>query len=329
VSAPPGWSEIRVADGDTLSAIAARSGTTVERLQEVNCLEDDLIVSGSRLLAPGRFEQPVALAPTAAGAVPVGAGGNGGEDGVGAPVAPQAGQVNDISDEASILQSILTPNDDACAVPGDEPVPEQPELRAGVEFDRITTTFEIAQLVCIFALGFDRSANPILAIQPPSAGEPLFLGRRGDIFRWWLPLAPGTPHGSYTIVVEDENGNQAPAQITVRGATEERMLIVPAIYPPDIPVPLYLAHVPKGTYALAIFREGVGSDGQRYSRVPVSLPNIDVSGGTGRWGDVTYRIDTSQLQPGVEGAVYHVSLGDFDLRFAEPLWRTFTLLPAE
>ena len=53
VSAPEGWSSYRIQAGDTLSALAARAGVTVDRIMQVNCLTDiRLIVVGQQLFLP-------------------------------------------------------------------------------------------------------------------------------------------------------------------------------------------------------------------------------------------------------------------------------------
>lgn len=49
---PADWGTYQVRPGDTLTAIAARSGTTVARLQEVNCLSSDLVRVGELLFVP-------------------------------------------------------------------------------------------------------------------------------------------------------------------------------------------------------------------------------------------------------------------------------------
>lgn len=53
-SQPPGWVVYIVQRGDTLTSIAAASGTTVQNLQEVNCLTNaNSIVVGQTLFIPG------------------------------------------------------------------------------------------------------------------------------------------------------------------------------------------------------------------------------------------------------------------------------------
>jgi len=52
-SQPQGWVVYRVQPGDNLSTLAATTGTTLERLTEVNCLTDrSLIVTGQHLYLP-------------------------------------------------------------------------------------------------------------------------------------------------------------------------------------------------------------------------------------------------------------------------------------
>lgn len=49
---PPGWVDYRVVAGDTLSRIAARTGTTVKQLLDVNCLPNTMIRVGQLLWVP-------------------------------------------------------------------------------------------------------------------------------------------------------------------------------------------------------------------------------------------------------------------------------------
>lgn len=59
---PSGWASYRIQPGDTLSALAARSGTSVGQLMTVNCLGSSTIVSGARLYGPASLIQPTATA---------------------------------------------------------------------------------------------------------------------------------------------------------------------------------------------------------------------------------------------------------------------------
>lgn len=68
-SRPAGWVPYSVRAGDTLSAIAQRTGTTVEQLQQVNCLPDaNAIGVDNRLFAPALApaSTPTAAQPTLA-----------------------------------------------------------------------------------------------------------------------------------------------------------------------------------------------------------------------------------------------------------------------
>jgi len=56
----------KVKKGDTLSAIAQRSGTTVRALQSRNNLKSDRILIGQKLVIPGNFAPLPALAPVIA-----------------------------------------------------------------------------------------------------------------------------------------------------------------------------------------------------------------------------------------------------------------------
>jgi LysM repeat protein len=51
-SPPAGWIEYRVQGGDTLSGLAAATGTTQAELRAVNCLDGDLIVADTPLFLP-------------------------------------------------------------------------------------------------------------------------------------------------------------------------------------------------------------------------------------------------------------------------------------
>ena len=55
---PPGWVTYVVQRGDTLSSLARRTGTTVARLQEVNCLSSTQIYIGQRLSVPRTVSPP-------------------------------------------------------------------------------------------------------------------------------------------------------------------------------------------------------------------------------------------------------------------------------
>jgi len=56
---PAGWVDYIVQWGDTLSGLAARYGTTVQRLKDANCLPSYTIYAGSRLWVPYRLPTPV------------------------------------------------------------------------------------------------------------------------------------------------------------------------------------------------------------------------------------------------------------------------------
>src|SRR5690606_14363752 len=49
VNQPEGWVPYEVKAGDNLTFLANRGGTTVEKLKEVNCLEDEIILIGAKL----------------------------------------------------------------------------------------------------------------------------------------------------------------------------------------------------------------------------------------------------------------------------------------
>jgi LysM repeat protein len=67
-----GWGPYRVGAGDSLWALAARHGTTVDRIRAMNGLTDDGLSIGDLLYLPGSGSGSgsVAAAPTAAGAPP-------------------------------------------------------------------------------------------------------------------------------------------------------------------------------------------------------------------------------------------------------------------
>ncbi len=72
VTQPEGWAPYEVAAGDNLTFIANRGGTTVGKIMEVNCLESEVIVIGTRLYVPAaalKTEQPL---PQCTAAVPDG-----------------------------------------------------------------------------------------------------------------------------------------------------------------------------------------------------------------------------------------------------------------
>jgi len=64
---PNDWITYAVREGDTLYALAQRYGTEVETLQQVNCLQSDVIQIGKELFVPG---PPVAQSPTSGTFVP-------------------------------------------------------------------------------------------------------------------------------------------------------------------------------------------------------------------------------------------------------------------
>ncbi len=62
---PRGWVRYTVRSGDTLSALAARSGVSVGRIMEANCLTSSKIIAGERLSAPpGVYGGSTAPRPT-------------------------------------------------------------------------------------------------------------------------------------------------------------------------------------------------------------------------------------------------------------------------
>lgn len=62
---PDGWISYTIQTGDTLSGLATRSGTTLERLMEVNCLSDArLIISGQTIFLPARVQTLPGVIPT-------------------------------------------------------------------------------------------------------------------------------------------------------------------------------------------------------------------------------------------------------------------------
>jgi LysM repeat protein len=52
VTQPEGWVPYEVKVGDNLTFLANRGGTTVEKIMEVNCLEDEIILIGAQLYVP-------------------------------------------------------------------------------------------------------------------------------------------------------------------------------------------------------------------------------------------------------------------------------------
>lgn len=52
VSQPAGWVSYSVQQGDNLTRLADRGGTTISQLAEVNCLESEIIVIGAELFVP-------------------------------------------------------------------------------------------------------------------------------------------------------------------------------------------------------------------------------------------------------------------------------------
>lgn len=85
---PEGWVEYRVQAGDTLSGIAAASGTTLEEIMTVNCLENARLIRVGQLLFVPRT--PVGSEPTTAPGS--GSGGSGGSQ-------PPPGNNNDNDDD--------------------------------------------------------------------------------------------------------------------------------------------------------------------------------------------------------------------------------------
>ncbi|MCA9912376.1 MAG: LysM peptidoglycan-binding domain-containing protein, partial [Anaerolineae bacterium] len=62
LSAPEGWVQYQVRNGDTLSGLAATTGSTIEELRRVNCLENvRFIVVRQTLLLP---YEPITFSPT-------------------------------------------------------------------------------------------------------------------------------------------------------------------------------------------------------------------------------------------------------------------------
>lgn len=64
-SRPSDWVLYTVQLGDTLSTLAVPRGTTVERIQEVNCIEGTVISTGQRILLPRSPFSTTMPAPTA------------------------------------------------------------------------------------------------------------------------------------------------------------------------------------------------------------------------------------------------------------------------
>lgn len=63
--APEGWKPYVIQPGDTLEAIAERSGTSVEEIQQANCLQGTSLIPGSILQIPA-----VDLAPATSTSIP-------------------------------------------------------------------------------------------------------------------------------------------------------------------------------------------------------------------------------------------------------------------
>ncbi|MCB0132668.1 MAG: LysM peptidoglycan-binding domain-containing protein, partial [Caldilineaceae bacterium] len=59
-AAPSGWGAVPINRGDTLSEIAAQSGTSVQQLMNANCLTSDKIIAGEALLVPATLGRPPA-----------------------------------------------------------------------------------------------------------------------------------------------------------------------------------------------------------------------------------------------------------------------------
>lgn len=70
VTVPPGWIPYQVRIGDTLTAIAGRSGASVDDLRAVNCLNNDLIMAGRNILVPTTAPEPTVAVPTLTTATP-------------------------------------------------------------------------------------------------------------------------------------------------------------------------------------------------------------------------------------------------------------------
>lgn len=70
VTTRQGWVPYQVRIGDTLTAIANRTGTGVDDLRATNCLANDLIMAGRNLLVPATAPEPTVAAPTIATAAP-------------------------------------------------------------------------------------------------------------------------------------------------------------------------------------------------------------------------------------------------------------------
>lgn len=61
---PPGWFSYRIQAGDTLSALAARTGTIVDTLMRVNCIEDPrMVYAGQLIYLPQSPQGPTAPTP--------------------------------------------------------------------------------------------------------------------------------------------------------------------------------------------------------------------------------------------------------------------------
>lgn len=90
ISPPAGWVTYTVRRGDALSSIAARSGSTVEELMRVNCIDNPrFIVAGARIFVPREIAPPAAPPPPTSG----GSGGSSfdDDDDGGSPPAPSGG----------------------------------------------------------------------------------------------------------------------------------------------------------------------------------------------------------------------------------------------
>ena len=61
---PPGWVEYMIMPGDTLSRLAAATGTTVDEITRVNCIRNPrLVVAGQRVYLPSLPSPPAAISP--------------------------------------------------------------------------------------------------------------------------------------------------------------------------------------------------------------------------------------------------------------------------
>ncbi|MBK8048070.1 MAG: LysM peptidoglycan-binding domain-containing protein [Anaerolineales bacterium] len=257
VSQPTGWSRYRVREGDTLYAIALRSGVTVAQLQATNCLEDDMIVSDESILVPAAGGGAVTSSSRPASGIDDTAGDFVSSSGGGAQPSTYG-----VSHAGTIL-SMPSPNAGDC--PTISSFISTTTVLMGDSLGTERNKFEPGEFVCIYGVGFDLDQINDPTVLPPTRREAERLNDIGPVAVWRLPLAPSDENSPVrSISVTSGIAQSAATTLTVAPPSKPRILVVPGWYVIGEPVEIYLVHLPLGSHPLYLARAARRLSHRRY-----------------------------------------------------------------